>query len=251
MSELLGRAVQILDVLGHAETDLAIRQIAGRVDLPKSTVQRLLRGLVDTDLAVQHPVTHRYRLGPRTLALGMAYLRRTDLRTIALPHMTRLRDRTGETVGLSIAIGEEMFHLEQVESTAGLRRSFAIGRPHPLWAGAPSRLLLTDLPDDEVERILRARPTADVAPVNPPLPSAMLRAVRQARGDGYATAFEETIAGVNTLAAAIRGVGNRVVATISVTGPSIRFTEEAMEAIRPEVMRAAGAIGTELGATPA
>ncbi len=250
MSELLGRAVQVLDALARAESDLAIRDIAGRVDLPKSSVQRLLRSLVEAEMAVQDPTTRRYRLGPRTLALGMAYQRRVDVRAAALPYMRRLRDRTGETVGLSIGVGEELLHVDQIESGAELRRTFEIGRPYPLWTGAPSRLLLAARPDTDIDRIARDRaPRGVITPVNPPPPDELIDAVRRARVDGYATAFEETIVGVNTVAAPVCGEAGQVVATISVTGPSVRLTQQAMDAILPDLVATTGAIAVEVGAS--
>ena len=247
MSELLTRAVQVLDFLSRAESDLTIRELACRVGLPKSTVQRLLHGLVDTQMVVQDADTRRYRLGPRTLALGMAYQRRIDLRVVALPRMTWLRDRSGETVGLSIGVGEEVMHVDQVESTADLRRTFELGRPYPLWSGAPSRLVLAAMPDEDVEALARKRLPGGVVPANPLEPDDLVAAVRRAREDGYAAAFEETIEGVNTLAAPVWGEGGQLLATISVTGPSVRFDRAAMDAILPDLLKAAREITVEVG----
>jgi DNA-binding IclR family transcriptional regulator len=247
VSELLGRAVQVLDALGLAETDLAIREIAARTGVPKSAVQRLLRGLVDTELVVQDQTTRRYRLGPRTLVLGMAYQRRVNVRGAALPHMTRLRDRTGETVGLSIGVGDEMLHVDQVQSEAELRRTFELGRLYPLWSGAPSRLFLAAMPDADVERIAHDRTPGAVSPVRPPAPDDLIALVRSARADGYAAALEETIVGVNTVAAPVRGESGQVVATISVTGPSIRFTQDAMDGVLPDLLDTARAVSVEVG----
>lgn len=165
MSELLRRAVQVLDVLRVQGAGLSIREVAREVDLPKSTVQRLLRELVSTDMAAQDEATRRYRLGPRTLALGTAYQRRLDVRTVAYPYMSRLSDELGETVGLSVALGDELMHLDQVESGSRLRVTFEVGRPLPLWSGAPSRVLMADMTDDEVRRIATDRRHRDVQPV--------------------------------------------------------------------------------------
>ena len=88
-----------------------------------------------------------------------------DLRALAAGPMTTLRDLTGETVGLSVRVGEELLHIDQVESRSELRRTFEIGKALPLWAGAPSRVLLADLPDHEVERIIRAHRPSQVEPV--------------------------------------------------------------------------------------
>lgn len=251
MSELLNRAVQVLDQLRLAGGDLAIRDIAKQVGLPKSTVQRLLRDLVDTDMAARDPITRRYRLGPRTLALGMAYQHGINLRNVALPVMTRLRDETGETVGLSVEVGEELMHVEQVESASQLRRTFEIGHPLPLWCGAPSRLFLAFRSDEDIQRIIADRGHTDVEPANPPSPERMAAEVRQARIDGYAMAFDETVASVSTLSAPVIGPAGHVVATLSVTGPTSRFTRKAMNQSLPALTASADLVSGQLGAPTA
>ncbi|WP_345609812.1 IclR family transcriptional regulator [Pseudonocardia adelaidensis] len=251
MSELLRRAVQVLEVLRVSDDALSIRQVADRAGLSKSTVQRLLRELVDTDLAGQDPVTQRYRLGPRTLALGVAYQRRLNLRQAALPHMGRLRDAAGETVGLTVAFGgDQMMHIEQLESVSELRATFDIGRPLPLWSGAPSRLFLAARPDEDIRRILDQHDPSEITPINPPEPAALFADVQNVRAQGYAVAVEETLPGVSTLSAPIRAAGADLVATLSLTSPSSRLTEDAIRSLLPELLRTARAISADLGHLP-
>jgi DNA-binding IclR family transcriptional regulator len=250
MSEAVRRAVETLDTLARSGSDLSIREIAETTEVSKSAVQRLLASLVEAGLAVQDPVTRRYGLGPRTLVLGTAYQRRIDLRSLALPHLTRLRDATGETAGLTVPVGDEMLHIEQVESTSSLRRTFEIGRPLPLWCGAPSRVLLADLPEEEAERVVRARRPAAVVPAAPPSADALLADVRESRRSGYGMAFGETIAGVNTVAAGLRGADGRVVATVSVTGPATRLDEAGLRACVPLLLETASAVSVLLGHRP-
>ena len=251
MIEVLHRAVAVLDVLRVADEGLSIRQLAERADISKSTVQRLLSELVRLDLASQDTITGRYRLGPRTLALGSAYQRRLDVRAAALPHMTKLRDSTGETVGLSVSLGEQVMHIEQVQSGSELRAMFDIGRPLPLWSGAPSRLLLAELPDAEVERIAHAERRADFSPVNPPAPEALIEAVAETRRTGFAIALEETLPGVSTLAAPVYASTGDLVATLSLTAPTIRMTPDDVARLRPQVVDTGRAISAELGWMPA
>ncbi len=246
MSEVLRRAVQVLDVLRVAGDGLSIRDVSAQVGLPKSTVQRLLRELVETDLAAQDGATRRYRLGPRTLALGTAYQRRLDVRTVALPHLVALRDDLEETAGLSVLIGEELLHVEQAESRSSLRATFEVGKPLPLWSGAPSRVLMTELSDADVTRIARRRGGRQVQPVNPPEPATLLAAVRLARQVGHAMAFEETLPGVNTVSVVIEGPAG-VAAALSVTGPSTRFDRGSMTAALHGMTLTAETIGSELG----
>lgn len=247
MSETLRRAVETLDALARAERDLSIREIAETVGVSKSAVQRLLASLVETGLAVQDATTRRYGLGPRTLVLGTAYQRRIDLRTVALPELTGLRDRTGETVGLSVRVGDELLHVDQVESVSALRRTFEIGRSLPLWCGAPSRVLLADLPEAEAERIVRERRPSSVRPAAPPTAEVLLEDVARTRTRGYGVARGETIEGVNTVAAGLRGADGRVAATVSVTGPASRLDEAGLQRCVVPLLDAAAAVSRLLG----
>jgi len=243
----LQRAVRVLDVLADADQPLTIRAVAECTMLSKSAVHRLLADLVTTDLATQDPATRRYRLGPRTLALGMAYQDRMDVRRVALPFMRSLRDTTGETIGLSVGLGDEVLHIEQVESESPLRARFDIGRPLPLWSGAPSRLLLAERSDEEVRRIVSDRAHPSLAPVNPPSPEALMKEVLAVRGAGHAGAFEETLPGVSTLSVPVHGASGDLAAILSLTAPSSRLDRDQTREVLPSVMETARSISNALG----
>ncbi|MGH3742876.1 MAG: IclR family transcriptional regulator [Micromonosporaceae bacterium] len=250
MSESLRRAVQILDALSSEPDELSARELAARINLPKSTAQRLLQSLEELDLAEQNPRTRKYRLGPRTLTFGMAYRSRLDIRAVALPHMVRLRDLTGETVGLSAPVGQERMYLEQVPSRSELRRTAEVGRPYPLWTGAPGRVLLAALDDAEVERVLARAGDEALRVLRPRTREAFFDAVEKVRRQQYAMGYEETIAGVNTVAAPIHDGGDTVIAALSVSGPSLRFTGEVMDGVLPDLRETAAAVSRALGGHP-
>lgn len=250
MGGVLHRAVQVLEVLRATDDQgLSIRHAAERAQLSKSAVQRILRELVDTELAVQDPITRRYRLGPRLLALGTAYYRQLNVRQVALTHMARLRDATGETIGLTVRTGEQIMHIEQIESPDQLRATFEIGRRLPLWSGAPSRLFLAEEPADQIQNILARRAPADVTPINPPNPDTELAEIQQARRTGYAAAFDETTKGVSTLSVPIRDSSDELVATLSLIAPSRRMGPDRASALAPQLIATAQSISAELGWT--
>ena len=164
----LRRAVAVLDLLAADTAPPSVRAIAERTGLSKSAVQRILVELESVDLAVRDPATRRYRLGPRTLALGSAYQRGLSLHAAAIGPMTDLAAEVGETVGLSVGHGDRLIHVEQVEPERRLSARFHVGRPLPLWFGAPARLLLAARPEEEILRVLDDREHTDIDPVNPP-----------------------------------------------------------------------------------
>lgn len=244
----LHRAVQVLEVLRSSSGQgRSIRQIAEHTGLSKSAVQRLLRELTELGLASQDLATRKYQLGHRILTLAADYRRNLDVRNIALTHMVRLRDATGETIGLTLCLNDYIMHIEQVESLQKLRATFDVGQRLPLWSGAPSRVFLAELSDEEVRTILDRRSPADITPVNPPDLETEIQEIHQVRTTGYAVAFEETTTGVNTLSAPIRGSSAELVATLSITAPSGRLNAGDADRSAPGLIAAADAISDELG----
>jgi DNA-binding IclR family transcriptional regulator len=244
---LLRRAVAVLDELAADTDPPSVRSIAERTGLSKSAVQRILVDLESVDLAVQDRATRRYRLGPRTLALGSAYQRGLSLHAASIGPMTDLAADVSETVGLSVGHADRVIHVEQVEPQRRLSARFHVGRPLPLWFGAPARVLLAERHDAEVLRVLGDREQTDMAPVNPPSPEELLQLVEEVRRTGHARAFEETIEGVHTMSVTVRGAGGGLAAVLSVTAPSERLPAARMDELLPRLEEAAAGISGSLG----
>ena len=243
--ESVTKAVRVLQ--GIAGGGLGARELAHRMGEPKSTVQRLLQTLEATGMVVQDPDTLGYALGPLTLQLGMVCLRRIDLRREAVPVMRGLRDATGETVGLNVRVGDARMYIEQIESRLQLRAKAELGAPYALHVGSPGRVLLAFLPQAEIDRILAATPLPSQGRTPKRKAEDLLALLAEIRSAGYATAFEETIAGLNTIAAPVRDHRGDVAAALSVSGPAGRFGAERMEEVRPLLLDAAEEIGFRLG----
>jgi DNA-binding IclR family transcriptional regulator len=247
LSETLRKAMMILDELRVSEQGLSARELATRVDLPKSTAQRLLQSLEESRMTVQDPVSRKYRLGPKTLTLGMAYRERLNLRNAALPHMRALRDLTNETVGLSVAVGHERMFIEEVQSQSELRAHSELGVPYPVWKGAPGRVLLAHLPRAEIDGVLAHAGESAWRSVGLASSDALLARLTAIRGDGHARAFDETIAGVSAIAVPVRDASGRATAALSISGPSGRMSSAEMDRMLPEAMTAADKISGALG----
>lgn len=244
---LLRRAVAVLDSLADDAATPSVRAIAERTGLSKSAVQRILAELESVDLAVQDPASRRYRLGPRTLALGAAYQRGLSLHAAAVGPMTELVAEVSETVGLSVGRADRMIHVEQVEAQRRLSARFDVGRPLPLWFGAPARVLLAERSEDDIARVLEVRELTDIEPANPPTAAELRRQVDDVRRTGHARAFGETIEGVATLSVPVRDALDDLAAVLSITAPSDRLPVERMDELLPRLQDAAARISVSLG----
>lgn len=247
MSESLKKALLILDALRDSEMDLSARDLTGVIGLPKSTTQRLLQVLEESQMAAQDPLTKKYRLGPHTLALGTAYRERLDLRNVALPKMRRLRDDTGETIGLSIAVRLQRMFIEEVQSQSELRIHSELGRPYPIWMGAPGRVLLSGLPNGDLQWVLDQAGERAWRVADPPTREGLLERLEQIRRTGHDFARNETLQAVSALAVPIHDASGAVIAALSVSGPTDRMNGSTMDRLVPLAGRAATSISQAMG----
>src|SRR3954469_7192684 len=90
------RALALLDALAELPSGARVSELAQRTDLNQSTVSRPLGTLMGRGFADRDDATARYRLVLRLVAYADAVLAGLDVRTIARPHLERLRAPTGE-----------------------------------------------------------------------------------------------------------------------------------------------------------
>ncbi|MDQ7030280.1 MAG: IclR family transcriptional regulator [Ardenticatenia bacterium] len=242
------RAIAILKAFSSEEPELGVGELSRRLNLPKSTVFRLLATLEAGGLVAQDPRTGRYRLGVDLIGLANNVIDYADLRRVARPYLRQLAEDVGETVSLSILDGEDAVNLDQyVPAHRFVMRAGWIGRRMPAHAVSVGKVLVAFLPEEQVEAFLQThRPTFTSHTITDP---AALRAeLAQVRAQGYATAFEELEEGLHAVSAPVRNHEGDVVAAISVSGPGYRLTRERVAAMLPRVVETAQLISREMGA---
>lgn len=239
------RAVErALDVLlcfasGH---ELGLTEIAGRIDLHKSTVHRLLATLEDRGFVTRNPATEKYRLGLSVLELSANLSRSDDPSVVLLPEMEKLRDQLSETISLYVRDRSERVRIQAVQSTQAIRRVATVGARLPLSVGASSKVLLA-FADASVRGIVLD---------DPAWPPHLDRVAFGKQLDdivaaGYATSFEEREPGAAAVSAPIFNRSGKLVAALSVSGPSNRLTPERMHEHAPAIIEAAHRMGTIMG----
>lgn len=234
------RAAALLDALNVAGKPVGVRELARRLGMPSSTVHRLLLALESIGLVQRQGPPGSYALGYKALQWGSGYLRQIDLRRYALPYMSRLREVTGETVGLSVRVGRTRIYLEQLESPHDIRMTVEVGRPYPLVAGAPGKLLLAYAPEEVVTELLREADRNGV----------LREELAAIRSSGYGLAGGEVVPGSCTVAVPIRDHTGSVAAALSISGPDSRWTRERAMQELPRLQQAAAEISRMLGYVP-
>ncbi|MGH9063839.1 MAG: IclR family transcriptional regulator [Acidimicrobiales bacterium] len=218
------RALDVLTLFatGGSPT-LGVTEIAERLDLSKAVVHRALAAFRAKGFVEMDETTHRYLLGPEILFLGLSYLDRLDVRSIAREAMTGLVAATRETATLSVRVGWSRVYIDQVTPDRDVKMVVQLGRPFPLHTGASSKALLAFLPRAESERYLREHDLVRLTPLTITSQAKLRRELRGVRERGYAMSFGERDAGAGAVAAPVFGHDGQLRAVISVSGPVDRF----------------------------
>jgi DNA-binding IclR family transcriptional regulator len=190
--------------------------------------------------------TKCYRLGPQVLSLGFGYLAARDLVEVAMPHLLRLRDRTGWSAHLGELHGREVVYLARVATRRSIASTVHVGTRLPARRTTMGRVLLSGLPEAEIRNLYDdAALAADTHPTNL---TDLLKQVTEDRREGSVVQNSVYEPGVASVAAPIHDMTDRVVAAINISAVAL-FTNdtELNGALKAEVIATAQAISKDLG----
>ena len=201
---------------------VGVTELAERVDLPKSTVARLLASLEEEQAVEQTEAGGEYRLGPGLIDLAGSAPRGRNLVAAARPHLLELAESIDEVAGLSTIEGGQVYYLDQTESSSNIQVRDWTGEHAPLHAVPSGLAILAHQPESFVEDYL-AGPLVQCTSWTTTHPDEMRNRLEQVRSIGYAWVYEEFAEGINSVAAPIFESDGSVEAALHVHGPAYRF----------------------------
>ena len=220
--QVIARAATILRALEDENGGLSLGQIAQRVNLARSTVQRIVAALETEKLVIAATPNGRVRLGPTIMRLAASV--RNDFIALARPFLERLSTELQETVDLSTVKKDHLVFIDQVIGSQRLRTVSAVGETFPLYCTANGKAYLAQLSDAAVEallgRVYEPRTPKTITRIEP-----LLAELRTVRRTGVAFDREEHTAGICAAGVAMRDMLGNFVA-ISVPVPAQRFQSE-------------------------
>jgi DNA-binding IclR family transcriptional regulator len=242
----LQRGLTLLEMIGDARDGATVTELAAGAGLDKGTVSRLLGTLRDAGWANQSPEDRRYRLAGKALALSHDYTNRVDLRALAMPLLSQLRDTWNETVHLGVIEGNEVVYVERLEPQVTVRVMSIVGQRMPIANTAMGKAYLAALPPEETERKAREQTLVQRTAHTLADHDALLADLALSARRGYAVDREENDPEVTCVGSAVTDVTGRPIATISVSGPSYRMKKRVADVGR-SCAEAAASISAALG----
>jgi len=204
--------LSVLEAVAWAGEPIGVTQIAAALGAPKGAIFRHLQTLVERGYLAQDPDTNRYRLGAKVFLIAQLAPSSWDLARILEPPMREARDATGLSVVLSTPSPAGALVVATLNGTRPIEIGVRPGSTLALHASAQGKVFLAHgvAPVPEEFPRFTAHSLTD--------PAELVEVLARVRQDGYATAPEETLLGINAVAAPIFDHGDTVVAAVALVG---------------------------------
>jgi DNA-binding IclR family transcriptional regulator len=242
------RGLTVLQELSGERRRLTLSEAAAALGVTRSSAYRLLFTLCHLGFVAFDSETKTYALGPQVLRLGYGYLASRDLVEVAMPHLLRLRDRTGWSAHLGELHGRDVIYLARVATRRSIASTVHVGARLPARTTTMGRVLLSGLPDQEVRELYRDDPLSAVDGRASLTLAGLIDQLGIDRGNGVVVQKSGYEPGVDSIAAPIRDMTGGIVAAINISVVALLTNDAELNGpLKAEVLAAADAISRDLG----
>jgi len=241
------RTFDILEFLATEQNGATLAQITEKLDLPKSTIHRLLGVLIQREFVRKNADNNRYRLGPGFITLCSHYLNNLELKTESSPFMEELSVNTGNVVFLAIRQENRMVYIDNKEQINSLRKYAIIGQSKPLYCTSLGKSLLMGLSDDEIRILLKNETYEKRGPNTISNIESLLQDIRECKRRGWSLDNQEAEPAINCVAAPVYDYRGQVIAAISTSWVLAQHPEMKPEIMAQQVMKCAASVSYNMG----
>lgn len=246
--QALQRGIKVLDALLELGQPSSLDVITRHTCLPRSTVFRILTNLIQSGLVIDTP--GGYWFGLKLLSFAAVTTEKFDLLTQARPILRELRDQTKETVHLGLLVDDfRVFYLEKLPSphVVGVTIS-GVGRTVPGYCTGLGKAMMASAEEEDIRQWLATSERQKFTSNTLTKDHELLEEFTQIRNQGYAFDRSEHEDSIRCVAAPVHDLSGKVIAAISVAGPTSRMpTPLEGSSLVPIVTEAARRISEVLG----
>lgn len=246
----LDRGLRLLSEFNRDERTISAPEFARRLDLPRSTIFRLLTTLESLGFVERTEGGRSYRLGMAVLSLGFEYLASLELTELGSPLLQRLRDDIGYSCNLAVRDGRSIVYVAKVTAPTLFPSAVNLGTRLPAHATVLGRVMLSDLSLPEL-RALYVHEQLDIySPSTPATVAALHELLQQDSRQGYAmgTGFYES--SITSIGAPVRDRSGAIVAAMGAALPSTRVEQARLGELTERVRATANELSRLLDYSP-
>lgn len=241
------RALRIINIVSMKKEGCGVTELAKELNINKSSVFRILGTLSKHGFIEQIAETSKYKLGYKHLELSSRLLESIDLRKEAKHFLEELEQHTNEVVHLVVFDGEEAVYIEKLEGNETLRMHSQVGKRAPIHCSSVGKMILSQLSQKQVLKIIEAKGLPKHTERTITHLDDLLEELRQIKEQGFALDLEENEPGMTCIAGPIWNHLGEIVGSVSVSGPTIRMTDDRLNELKPIIKSTCEKISERLG----
>ena len=244
-TQSVSRALRLLSRLSEEENGMTLSELARSVGLAPSTAHRLL-----TTLQLERFVRFedsRWLVGVQAFNVGASYMRARDVCFMARPYLRILMQDTGETANLALIEEDDLVYLAQVETAQMMRALARPGVKAPWSCSAVGKACLAFMSRPEAERRVASQGIVQMTAKSHVTQKSLMDDVSKVQAQYFAFDDEEHAPGLRCVAAPLFGSNADVIGALSISGPSVRISQQSMPQIGKSVARVARELTQALG----
>lgn len=247
MIKSLSKALQVLKLFTVEKDVWSAQEIEEALDYHKSSVHRILVTMESEGFLKRVDEKRSiYKLGMAVFLLSRV-AEGLDLREIAYPILEELTDLTRETTHLCVSEEEECLYIAKIDSPNSIRMVTEIGIRLPMHCTAVGKVLLSGMSTEAVDQVVKLRGLPACTPNTITSSEELKGELEKIRETGIAYDNEEREVGLKCVAAPVFNRQGQIIASISISGPSMRMTQDVIPVYTEYVKQAALAISNKLG----
>jgi len=241
------RVFEILKYIAQHEAGQAHSDVARGLGIPRASLTALLGDLIELGYVTFDSKTRRYSLGAEILTLSNAYLRNLNIVRIGEPILKDIFQDVREVTSLVIAKDTAVVKVCEYAAPDPLAYHIHVGESGSMHASAGGKAILAHLPDalrDELLGRMEFRVYTERTARNKIV---LLKELKTIRSGDMAYCREEHHQGMISVALPVFNADDQVVAAITVTTPTIRFTRTHEKKVEKVLRTGSARLSARLG----
>lgn len=249
MIQSLLRALELLETLKEPEHGYSIAELADAVQLPRSTVHRMLQTFCEKRFVIRDERSHTYKLGPALISLGKTAAGNIRIQDMARPILKRLSDATEEDSYLIIPVGNKGLVLDKVDGPNHLKVVEQFGYELDLHCGAIRKVLLAHQSEAFINcYVSRVLTSSRAFPKEKG--DELLKDLEDIRRDGVSVSYGEYVTDAIGIGAPVFDMDGAIAASIGIIKPHSRIrSDESVEELKAIVKQSAAELSVYMGYT--
>ena len=235
------RGLRVIRAFGSGRAEMTLAAVARETDLNRATARRLLLTL--EELGYVQRRGDLFRLTPRVLDLGYAYIASFGLPQLALPFLETLSETVNEASSIGVLDDSDIVYVARVPANRVMTVSIGLGSRFPAYRTSLGRAILASMSEEEVAEVWASSDRSNPTPRTVTTLEQLLDKLEEVRRRGVALVDQELELGVRSIAAPLHDSSGRTVAAVNLSTHASRTTKQELHArFIPELLTTARSI---------